>query len=86
MFRDRFRHQMLRIGALSHRGHSLANKAINQPIMDINNRSKNLEIMNMSSFNLLTNEIWILLDESEAGKRNKAIKSIFKIILLHILL
>ena len=66
------------------KNHSLANKAIkaiNRPVKAINNRSKKQEIMKMSSLD--TNEIGVLLDQSEAGKINEAIQPIFEIRLLY---
>ena len=50
--------------------HSLANNAIHKPIKVINNRSENPEIMKMSRFDILNNEIGILLYQSEAGEIN----------------
>ena len=54
------------------------NKAINSLIKAMNNRSENQKIMEMSSFDVQNNEIWILLYQSEAGKIKQAIKPIFK--------
>ena len=52
---------MILIHQLIHQlGHSLANKAI-LLIKAINNRSKNQEIMEMSSFDIQNNEIWIFI-------------------------
>ena len=64
-------------------GHSLANKAIHRPRKDINNRSKNPEIMEMSSSDISNNEIGILLDQSEAGKITKASKPILNNIITY---